>query len=97
MDSLQLFTGLLLAVCAIHLIFSTKAIIGRWMEKNQDTFPMLAKGKTKPVFFDWYVFFDPADLLGRQPRLRSGKPRQDKKSTTGQRPRSSGPRPRPQA
>lgn len=97
MDALQLFTELLLAVCTIHLIFTTKAIISEWMEKNQEHYPMLAKGQVKPVYFDWYVFFDPADLLGRVPRSRDGKPEQDKRAVAGQRPRASTPRPRPRA
>ena len=97
MDSLQLFTGLLLAVCTIHLIFSVKAGISEWMEKNQEHYPMLAKGKTSPVYFDWYVFFDPADLLGRTPRSGVGKSPQDKRSNVDQRPRPAGQRPRPRA
>lgn len=97
MDSLQLFTGLLLSVCTVHLIFSVKAGISEWMEKNQEHYPMLAKGKTSPVYFDWYVFFDPADLLGRIPKSRDGKSQQDKGIATDKRPRAFVPRPRARA
>ena len=97
MDALQLFTELLLAVCTIHLIFTTKAIISEWMEKNQEHYPMLAKGQTTPVYFDWYVFFDPADLLGRKPISKDRKSQQDKRITVGQQSRTSTSRPRPRA
>lgn len=96
MDSLQLFTGLLLAVCTMHLIFSATAAIAEWLEKNQDHYPMLTRGKTTPVYFDWYVFFDPADLLGKYPQTRSRKPRQDRNTTIVQQ-RSANPRPRTRA
>lgn len=97
MDALQLFTELLLAVCTIHLIFTTKASVSEWMEKNQEHYPMLAKGETTPVYFDWYVFFDPADLVGRTPRSRVEKSQKDDGITTDKRPRASTPRPRPRA
>lgn len=96
MESLQLFSELLLTVCAIHLIFSTKEMISGWMDKNQDKDTALAKGKSTPIYFDWYVFFDPADLLGkksqstpaRQSRNHSRTKRQDSRPQINIRPRA---------
>jgi hypothetical protein len=81
MDSLQLFSGLLFVVCGLHLVFSVQATISRWVEKNRNRYPILVKVKGTPIYFDWYVFFDPADLHGKQPRSAGAAQRRKQNET----------------
>jgi len=67
MQPSQLFTILLLAVCAIHLLFSSVATLYRWLGKGDRTSATTFQGK-KSDRSGWYVFFDPADLYGRTSR-----------------------------
>ncbi|MFV0436315.1 MAG: hypothetical protein ACK5PS_02830 [Desulfopila sp.] len=69
MESLQLFTLLLLAVSAVHLLFTAVATVESWLCKNKDADHRTAKGEAAAArSAGWYVFFDPEDLYGRLAR-----------------------------
>lgn len=70
MESGLLFSTLVLAVGAFHLISKASAFLGKQMAKFRDP----AKTK-KVVRDDWYMFFNRSDLTGER-----RKPEAEKKS-----------------
>jgi hypothetical protein len=62
----QLFIGLLMAIGAVHLVFSTVAAVDRWLLKDNRSFEIVTKNKKLVGRFSWYVFFNPDDLCGKQ-------------------------------
>ena len=89
METLQLFTGLLLAVCAVHLVFSGVEVIDRWLAKNFRHLKLSAKSKREISRSDWYVFFDCADLFGRESKSKPAKSSRNYNGTTSQQRRRS--------
>ena len=84
MESLQLFTMLLLAVAITHLLFSAAEVIGRWTKKDVRTPGLVARGNASVDRSGWYVFFDPADLYGRKSQPGKNSQRKNDASWTGQ-------------
>ena len=82
MDSLQLFTLLLLAVAITHLLFSAAEVVGRWLKKDVRTSGLAARGNTSASRSGWYVFFDPQDLYGKTSRPANASQRKSDENST---------------
>jgi len=83
MDSLQLFTMLLLAIAITHLLFSAAEVIGRWLKKDVRTPEFAARGSASADRSGWYVFFDPEDLYGNKSQpAKTGQRKSDKSRTS---------------
>ena len=87
MGSMQLFTLLLLAISAIHLLFSVVSAVGQWLLKNHRTSNIAAKDKRHIRRSNWYVFFNPADLSGKQTPSRGKQPLRHSNMSRNQQPR----------
>ena len=87
MESAQLFTGLLLAIGAIHLVFSAVDAVDRWLLKNRRSPAIVAKGQKLSARPGWYVFFNPADLCGKQEPAIRNQPLLQSTVSRNQRPR----------
>lgn len=83
MESLQIFTVAVLAVCAIHLVSTISARIFPWWEetvrRKDSSFKSSKTASSRidllqeipiPQRSDWYVFFHCADLVGREPQKK---------------------------
>ena len=87
MGSMQLFTLLLVAISAIHLLFSVVNAVGQWLLKNDRTSTIAAKDKRHVRRSNWYVFFNPADLSGEQMPSSGKQPLQHSNMRRNQQPR----------
>lgn len=88
MGSIQLFTLLLLAISAIHLVFSALNAVDQWLLKNRRPSENAAKSKKLVRRSNWYVFFDPGDFLsgGEQSTVKK-QPLRHSNVTRNQQPR----------
>ena len=84
MESLLLFTGLLLAVCTLHLIFTAVEAIERWVARNRSRMEQSARSGREIRRSDWYVFFNPEDLIGKERKASNGKQTGNSKNTDRQ-------------
>ncbi len=87
MGSMQLFTLLLLAISAIHLLFSVVNAVDQWLLKNHRTSNRAAKDKKRIRRSGWYVFFNPADLSGKQTPSSGKQPLPHRNTSRKQQPR----------
>ncbi len=68
MESSIVFAGLVLAMCAIHLIRESSEQIAKWWARSRpEQSRASGKSKKKVIRSDWYVFFSCSDLWGKDP------------------------------
>ncbi len=73
MEALQIFTVALLAVGFIHLVFSAVEVCERLFFKKRSNCIAMKSNVKNISRSGWYVFFDPADLYGKQAEKKSNK------------------------
>jgi hypothetical protein len=68
MEMTQLFTFLVLGICATHIVWSASAQIANWWGARRDS-RSRNTALAGPVRQrdDWYVFFNCSDLVGPDP------------------------------
>lgn len=83
MEMSQVFTFLVLGICAIHLVWMANAQISAWWDVRKKNRPRTAlNGEPIQQRSDWYVFFSCADLLGPDPvKKNSGTVKENKTQT----------------
>jgi hypothetical protein len=81
MEMTQLFTFLVLGICATHLVWTAGAQITSWWDARHNNQARNTAITARPVQQrgDWYVFFNCSDLLGPDPvKKNPGSVKEDK-------------------
>ncbi len=100
MESIQVFSLFILAMCAFHLVSTAGAYLAAWWNKNLfcKSSPEQLRANPPPragVFRessipqrgDWYVFFHCSDLTGREP-LQKNSPRKRPEQSRKEKPKT---------
>jgi hypothetical protein len=66
MELTQVFTFMVLGICAAHLVWMASAQITHWLDVRKASRPQNAATNQKPVQqrSDWYAFFSCSALVG---------------------------------
>ena len=84
MELSQIFSFLVLGICATHLVWMAGARITSWRDVRKNS---RSQTTTKPSQrSDWYVFFQCSDLLGPDPAKKTTGSSKEKRAQTPQRP-----------
>lgn len=89
MELNQIFSYLVLGICATHVVWMASAQITTWWDVRKKNRPQTAT-HAEPIQqrSDWYVFFRCADLLGPDPGKKGNDTaRENKTQTTQKKPR----------
>lgn len=64
MEASLIFSGLVLAMCALHLLWNASGRLETWWRQQV---PPVTKRRGAVQRSDWYAFFHCADLVGPDP------------------------------
>lgn len=67
MEANLYFSAFVLAMCALHMIWTASATLDAWWRSHVPTDRLAENSGRAPQRSDWYVFFHCADLVGREP------------------------------
>jgi hypothetical protein len=89
MELSQIFSFLVLGICATHVVWMASAQITSWWDIRKKSRPQtVLKSGPQQQRSDWYVFFNCADLLGPDPGKKvTDSARENKTQTTQKKPR----------
>lgn len=76
MEASLYFSAFVLAMCALHMIWTASATLGAWWRSHvPPSIGRLAENSGRaPQRNDWYVFFHCADLVGKEPVSKKASP-----------------------